>query len=89
MSNGKSAHLIRTSVHTHIFHLGLYHKLNHMKKTIFFFHLREIHTNMKITKPFNLIKKNALSAEERVSDLSFDKVVGFKGVIMYLLVFGL
>lgn len=88
MSNGKSDYLIRTSIHTHIFHLGLYHKLNHMKKTIFF-HLREIHTNMKITKPFNLIKKNGVSAEERVSDLSFDKVVGFKGVIMYLLVFGL
>lgn len=45
---------------------------------------------MKITKPFNLIKKmDGVSAEERVSDLSFDKVVGFKGVIMYLLVFGL
>lgn len=44
---------------------------------------------MKITKPFNLIKKNGVSAEERVSDLSFDKVVGVKGVIMYLLVFGL
>lgn len=58
MSNGKSDYLIRTSIHTHIFHLGLYHKLNHMKKTIFF-HLREIHTNMKITKPFNLIKKMA------------------------------
>lgn len=88
MSNGKSAHLIRTSIHTHIFHLGLYHKLNHMKKTICF-HLRKIHTNMKITKPFNLIKKNGVSAEERVSDLKFDKIVGFKGVIMYLLVFGL
>lgn len=36
MSNGKSDYLIRTSIHTHIFHLGLYHKLNHMKKTIFF-----------------------------------------------------
>lgn len=44
---------------------------------------------MKIIKLFNLIKKNGVFVEERVFDLLFDKVVGFKGVIMYLLVFGL